>query len=142
TCTGGDDDHVYVDAQSNSKTLVYRGNAYPMSFRLGRYDGEWQLHRGGTSVYGDAPPTYRKAITAEVLRVVGTFLELHPHLLVEAERASVNNDLGRLEKKIYELEVELAEKRAAAASLEMRLNEIVRSMEGDRGKEDRSHERA
>lgn len=106
-----DSKHVYVDANSNGKAIVFRGKRYPMTFHFGLYDDSpsfqlWRAPQGNvsaTAVYGDAPPSYKAKIIAEVLLSVNAYLRKHSHLLAEAEVAAVNNALRSVESEQAEL---------------------------------------
>jgi hypothetical protein len=124
SCNGGENDAVYVDAQSNGKALAFAGNQYPMAFHLERRDGEWTLYNACWAVSGHAPPSYKKKMAAEVIRAVGTYLDLHPQLVVQGRRAQANNSLASLEHEIAKLEVTLAERKTAAAALAAELGRI------------------
>jgi hypothetical protein len=119
-CTVTDAKHVYVDANSNGKSLEYRGRRYNMTFHLGLYDDSpsFQLWRDSRAIYGcDVPPTYKAKITEAVLVAVNAHLRRHPALLVEAQRVSINNDLCRVESDVEELSKKLAEVNAKRAAL-------------------------
>jgi hypothetical protein len=85
-CYGGENDAVHVDAQHNGRTLTFAGNQYPMAFHLERRDGEWTLYNACWAVSGYAPPSYKKKMTAEVIRAVGTYLDLHPQVVLGQAR--------------------------------------------------------
>jgi hypothetical protein len=126
TCHGDEDDAVYVDAQSDARALVVYGKQYPLAFHLHRPAGSWQLRDVPWAVSGFVPRSYRPKIANEVIRAVGTFLDLHPELLIIAARARTSNDLGSLEHDIEKLEATLADKRTQAITLAERLAKLDR----------------
>jgi hypothetical protein len=98
-CNGDEADGVYADARSDGKALVVNGKQYPLAFHLERDARFWRLREVPWALSGYLPRSYRPKVAAEVLRAVGTFLDLHPELLVTAVRARTNNDLGSLERE-------------------------------------------
>lgn len=110
-------EQIYCDASGNGKFLTYRGAEIAHSVHMQRRDGVWGLQRDergsewcavysnrrGSFKTNDTPPSYRKALTEEVVRAVTEYVHLHPECLKEGALREVNNDLYRLEGEITEL---------------------------------------
>lgn len=107
-------DQIYVEAPN----VVIRRIPYRASLHFVLHEGRWtnyydvpgkvgwfKASRQGS--FEDASPAANRSIVELMSRAVERFAEAHPGLLVAGERASLNNDVHRLDEKIEKLSAEL-----------------------------------
>lgn len=114
-------DHIHADASGNGKFLTFRDRRFPYSLSLSCVDGKWvpSIHTS-SPVYCDAPPTFKAAMTAEVVRAINAFVATPEgqDLPRQGAAASINNDLSSMEGEMAKLEAKLAELRTKHAQQE------------------------